>query len=55
MGHNHSFIMTTADPRLPLVTSIRVSLWLMTACAAAGLGALGDFSQELSRSNTARS
>jgi hypothetical protein len=50
-----SFIMTTADPRPPLVTAIRVSLWLMTACAAAGLGALGSFSRELSRSNTARS
>jgi hypothetical protein len=49
-----SFIMTTADPRSPLVTAIRVSLWLMTACAAAGLGALGDFSKDLSRPNMAR-
>jgi hypothetical protein len=50
-----SFIMTTADPRPPLVSVIRVLLWLMTACAAAGLGALDGFSRERSRSNPARS
>jgi hypothetical protein len=39
-GAGISFPMTAADPRPPLVIVLRVLLWLMTACASAGLGAL---------------
>ena len=35
-----SLTMTTADPRPPLVTVLRLLLWVMTSCATAGLGAL---------------
>ena len=39
-GAGISSLMTAADPRPPLVIALRVLLWLMTACASAGLGAL---------------
>jgi hypothetical protein len=39
-GAGISLLMAAADPRPPLAMVIRVLLWLMTACASAGLGAL---------------
>jgi hypothetical protein len=35
-----SLLMSAADPRPPLVSTLRVLLWTMTACGTAGLGAL---------------
>lgn len=35
-----SMTMTTADPRPPIVTVIRITMWLMSACGTAGLGVL---------------
>jgi hypothetical protein len=53
-GAGISFIMTTADPRPPLATVIRVLLWLMTACASAGLGALMASGKEFLHPRAAR-
>ena len=35
-----SLVMSDADPRPPVVTLIRLLMWMMTACSTAGLGAL---------------
>lgn len=54
-GAGVSLVMTLADPRPALVLLIRTLLWLMTTCAAAGLGALTSSSREFLTPRVARS